>query len=252
VKKLRNKPLPILVLLTFIIIASVLNTYKIHVPEAKAATTTLKVVSVYNVTEPGTTFKVNITVTDVTNLLRWLLTLEWNTSAIELTTGDPQGIRQIDFSTGRYVYFNIYEGPFLEGVREDENAVFLANAIDKVNGKIDYLSGGYQNPGSPGASGSGIIATINFTCLEVGETTIEITYSALSNINVEAITHESVNGIVTDKPPPVSPIWTELWFQATMIVIVVIVIAAVAVYVVKKRYAKRPAKTKEISYEDIL
>lgn len=252
-RKLRKTTLPTLLLLTFTIMAGVTNIYQIHVPKAKAASPTVKVTSAYNITEPGMTFNVNITVTDVTKLFFWIIDLKWNASAISLTTGDTEGIRKLDLDLGRYVYYNIYEGPFIENAREDQDAMFLANSVNQSKGEIYHLSGGYTEIG-PAPSGSGVIAYINFTCLEVTETNLEIFDSILKDNATRIMDYETVNGIVTYKLPPVPPIWTQLWFQATMIVIVVIVIAAVAVYVVKKRPAKpaAAAKAEEVSYEDIL
>jgi len=251
VRKLREKTLPTLLLLALILIGGLTRFYQVHVPEVKAASTTLKVDSVYNVTSPGMTFKVNITVTDVTNLQMYIIDLKWNASIIKVSTGDHNGIGIIDPIIVDWVYFNIYEGPFIENARPGQNAIFMANEIDNVAGKIKHLSGGWQTFG-PSSSGSGLLATINFTSVQVGETPLNVTYSALKNNQTQIIDHTYVNGLVTSKPPPVYPIWTELWFQeiiAGIMIIAIIAIVAIAIIRRRKKFPKAPPKREEEAEE---
>jgi len=245
VKKLRRKVLQTLLLITFIILVSI-PTHK-----AKAAGAALKVSSIYNFTEVGKTVNVNITAMDVTSLLRWIVNLKWNSSIIKISTGDTKGIRKV---VGvQYVYFNIYEGPFIEDARLDQDAIFLANVINNTGGRISGLSGGYTSFGST-PSGSGTVATINFTYLQAGEATIEVTYSFLMDGEGNEIEHAVVNGTITDKPPPVPPIWSELWFQGTIVGIGVVAVVATAFRYRKKiaqHLPKREEEADELVEEDL-
>ncbi len=228
-----------MILLLALAITSVAYIYQIQMPETKAATPILKIINAYNITQLGTTFNVNITITDVSNLFMWGVDLKWNASAIEVTTGDSQGIRLV--WGGQYVYFNVYEGPFMQEVRETS---FVCSKIDNTHGEISHLGAGYTSFGST-PSGSGLLATMNFTCLSVGETTIELVDSTLVSPEQQPIDHQRVNGTVTDQLPPVSPIWTQLWFQVTVVVIVVIAVVAVVAVVAKVFYVRHKKKIAE-------
>lgn len=202
---------------------------------------TVKVTSVYNVEEPGATFLVNITVKDVSDVLMWVIDLKWDPTIIEITTGDSKGLRK------RGVVYNIYEGPFLKSIR---TTVFLANGIDNLEGSITSLSAGYLTAGST-ASGSGVLATINFTCVTVGTTTIEITgpstgsswRSMLINHDGKEMSHEDVNGVFTENPPPQTPIWTQLWFQTTLLTAAVVVVATAYVAIRRKPVEQQVASS---------
>ena len=185
---------------------------------------TVKVTSVYNVEEPGATFSVNITVKDVSDVLMWVIDLKWDPNIIRISTGDSNGTKKGG------IYYNIYEGPFLRSLR---TTIFLANSIDNTEGSITSLSAGYMGPGST-ASGNGVLATINFTCINVGTTTIEMTgpstasswRSMLVDHSGKEMSHEDVNGVFTENPPPVTPVWAQLWFQTTLVTVAVVVVAA--------------------------
>ena len=227
VRKLRaQKVLSIALTLIFAInLANVAETYASPGP-------TVTVTSVYNVKEPSATFSVNITVKDVSDVLMWVINLTWDPNIIKISTGDTNGLKK------RGIYYNIYEGPFLKSIR---TTIFLANAIDNTEGSITALSAGYMSAGST-ASGSGVLATINFTCINVGTTTIEITgpstasswRSMLIDHTGKEMSHKDVNGVFTENPPPQTPIWTQLWFQTTLVTVVVIIVAAGYVSVRRK------------------
>jgi len=244
VKKLRRKTLPIILLLA-LAIASIAHIHQIQMSEAKLATPILRIVNAYNITQLGMTFNVNITITEVSNLFMWGVDLEWNASTIKVTTGDSQGIKLV--WGGQYVYFNVYEGPFMQEVRETS---FVCSKINNTGGKISHLGASYTSFGSS-ASGSGLLATMNFTCLSVGETTIEIVDSMLVSNEQHPIDHQCVNGTVTDQLPPVSPIWEQLWFQVTVVVIVVIAVVPVVAKVFYVRHKKKIAEHPPEREEDI-
>jgi len=193
------------------------------------------------VEEPGATFLVNVTVEDVSDVLMWVIDLKWDPNIIEISAGDSSGLMK------RGVHYNIYEGPFLKSLR---TTMFLVNAVDNTEGSITSLSAGYMSAGST-ASGSGVLATINFTCINVGTTTIEITgpstasswRSMLIDHTGKEMSHEDVNGVFTENPPPVTPIWTQLWFQTTLLTVGVIVVAAAYAAIRRKPVKQQIAST---------
>ena len=209
------------------------------VPNAQAATPTVAVASVYNITEPGMTFQVNITITDVTDLSMWIINMSWDPNMLQIPTGDRQGLRK------RQIYYNIYEGPFMESFH---SAIFTANEIDNVHGRIRQLACGYAGAGTP-AWGSGVLATINFTSVNVGTITIEINgpsieypgHSMLLDNSGYEMPHEDIDGTVTEHAPPL--IWMEPWFQATTVGIIVVIVAAT--YVIKKKSVRHPTKSEK-------
>ena len=214
-------------MLTLIFAINLVNVAETHASPGP----TVSVTSIYNVEEPGATFLVNVTVKDVSDLLMWVISLKWDPNIIKISTGDTAGLKK------RGIYYNIYEGPFLKSLR---TTLFLANYIDNTEGDITALTAGYMSAGLA-PSGSGVLATINFTCINVGTTTIEITgpstasswRSMLIDQTGKEMSHEDVNGVFTENPPSESSIWTQLWFQATLVIVVVIVVAAA--YVATRR-----------------
>lgn len=233
----------LLMFLIFIVVATVAN-----VPKAKAATPVVKFSPEYLViSEPGLTSQLNITVTDVTDLLFWVINITWDPSIIEVTIGDSKGLRKGG------TYYNIYEGPFMESFRDAH--FFVEGGIDNTHGKITLLTGGYTGGGST-ASGSGVLAIINFTSVNYGTTTIDINgpsyvhpgQSALITRTGADMPHDDWDGKVTVGEREIPPIWTELWFQATtvVVIIVIIVIAAVRTKVIKMPVRHSTEREKEL------
>ena len=222
-------------LLTLIAMATVPS-----VPKTQAATPVVAITNKYNITEPGMTFNITITVTDVTALFTWVINLTWDSNIIKITTGDPDPNGVGDLKRGKY---NIYEGPFLKSIRP---TVFLATEIDNTNGKIRELVCGYEPAGAT-PSGSGVLATINFTYVNVGTTTIEINgpgaqgESQLLNSAGKGMSHEDRDGVVTEHGPP--PIWTQLWVQVTAASIIVIAVVGTVYVRHKKKIAKYPPES---------
>jgi len=203
----------------------------------KAASTTVEVSKHYDMVETGTTFIVNITVSDVTNLKKWAVDIEWDPTIVRVTEGDPNGTKPTHGETNKR--FNIYEGPFLKQAGSTHFEVSYMNNTRGVVGLYCDLT----TPGSS-ATGSGVLATINFTLIEKGTTKLDIIgpnyeegTSTLTGANLQPIPHADSDGIVSDKSPPT--ILNELWFQITIAVIIILVIVA-AIYL-KKRTPK-PSK----------
>jgi len=216
----------IVLIITIIVVAIVPSEpWRPRLPKVSAT-------SVYNVTEPDMTFMVNITVTNVTNLYMWIINMSWDPSIVKITTGDSHGLKKGG------VYYNIYEGPFLKSVRGTRG--LLVSKINNTDGTMTSLSCAYSTTGS-GASGSGVLATINFTLLKKGTTTIDINgpsikYPGLCVLQDSAgneMAIEVVNGTVSEGGPPLFSI--QFWFIATVIGIIVIILEVAALVMLFRR-----------------
>ena len=249
-KKLRKRHLLMsLMLIAITTVASVAAVVK--VPKVKAATPVVSVSTVV-AKEPGKTFLVNISITGVTDLFLWVLNLTWDPNITKITTGDRAGLYK------SRVYYNIYEGPFLKSVR---STLFFASKIDNKNGKITNLNSGYTTRSSTTTNGDGVLVTINFTLVNVGTTTLDINgpsptypgHSMLVDSSGNEIPHEDIDGAVLDKEPPPPPIWTQSWFQTSVIAVAVVGAVIVAgAYTVKKRKERGPGLTEEEELEQLL
>lgn len=212
---------------------------------------TLALTRIYGLNlQPGDTVEINITISDVSDLAYSRVNLAWDPYVLKVTTGDPNGwmdpITRINYS--------VYEGPFMKSF--SNSSMFLLNEVNNVAGTIWALSNYFAETGKS-ASGSGVLAIINFTCINPGTTTIEITgpregHASLpmgSNPN-EQIPHKEVYGLITEMGPP--PMWTEFWFQISVIIVEIIVLALVSLVIVIKRRPKpmkpmrKPAAEEEI------
>jgi len=224
-------------------------------PKIQAATPIVKVTSAYNIIEPEMTFLINITITDVTDLYMWSINLTWDPNIIKITTGDPNGL---EWPRGSGSRWNIYEGPFL---KKERVTIFMVKGIDQTRGKIKGLTCSYKSEGAT-LSGSGLLAMINFTSVNVGTTAIDIdgasvTYprqSALLNSEMKEILHEDKDGTVTENDPPIPPIWSELWFQGTIVGIAVVAVVATAFRYRKKiaqHLPKHEEEAEELLEEDL-
>jgi hypothetical protein len=175
--------------------------------------TTVSITRLYNLNlQPGQTIIVNVTVSDVSQLVSCRINLAWNPDVLTITNGDPNGW----MDPIKKIKYGVYEGPFLK--EASDSTMFLINKVDNAAGTITAI---FDAIGSPDmtASGSGVIAIMNFTCVNPGITAIEITgprqgHSSLQGMFGEQILHQDVNGLVTSEAPP--GIWTEFWFQATV------------------------------------
>jgi len=237
-----------LMLIMFIVMA----TFK-GIPKIQAVGPVVAVTSVYNATQAGTTFLVNITITGVANLLSWAINLTWDPTILKISTGNPDPNAYGAIRSGKY---NIYEGPFMKSVR---STIFTANKINNTSGKINSLACGYITSGTT-PSGDGVLVSINFTYIKVGTATIDIdgpstTYprqSMIIDYTGKEIVHEDRDGVVTDQEPPQPEIWTQLWFQATVTGVIVIALVSVAYVRLKARASKRPPEAEEMEEEEFL
>ena len=96
-----------LILLLIIAIAVPIATYLLL--PSSGGTPTVSVTKIYNSSlQTGQSIIVNVTVSDVSDLIACRVNLAFNSSVLKVTTGDPHGFKD-PFSGTRY---GIYEGPF--------------------------------------------------------------------------------------------------------------------------------------------
>jgi len=133
-------------------IATILIAY-VPVP-ARSNPTSIEVIPLS--TEPSVDefLIVNITVNDVTDLYLWMFRLGWNKSVLQLNS--------------------INEEPFLEKDGGTTSGIMLSPSIPEINdaGRIEEAACSLVGA-VPGVNGSGTIATLNFTCLSIGSTSLE-------------------------------------------------------------------------------
>jgi hypothetical protein len=236
VKKLKQKLL--LLLLVAIIIPVV--TYWLLPSSGGSA---LSISRFYNTNlQPGQTIELNLTASDVGDLVSVRANLAWDPNVLKLTT----------VSSGGYLFqgirYNIREGPFLKTYAN--STIFLINNINNNAGNISALFNAITVTG-PSAAGSGVIATINFTCVQSGPTAINITgsrqgHSSLQSVAGEQIPHQDVDGLITTDGAP--GIWTELWFQTTVgVVSAEVIVIALMIFIIIRWWRTRP----ELESEEI-
>lgn len=221
-----------------------------QINKAYAESPVLSITSMYNMTHPNSTFLINITIASVTKLNLWLINLNFDPEHIQITTGDRKGI-QYPRKTGPF--YNIFEGDFIKNV--SSTYFFISSAQGgKVSNETGELYGLACAAATGGASGSGVLAMINFTLLKAGKSQINITRSILQSVDGSNITHSVVNGVISEEPaPPGPPIWTQTWFHGTLAAVGVIV-GAIGAYkkLSKKLKQKRllMARESEPIYEE--
>jgi hypothetical protein len=193
-------------------------------PSNTSSGTTVAMTELYNTSlQTGQTIKVNVTVSDVSDATSCGVSLAFDPSVLKVTTGDKKGYLD-PFSGIRY---DIYEGPFFKSFAN--STMFNINEVDNKAGNITFLLDAIAEVGAM-ASGSGVIATINFTCIHpTTNTTINITgpykgHSILQSSvggagSSSLISHKDIDGFITAGGPP--GVWTQFWFQATLIVLII-------------------------------
>lgn len=236
----------VILLLIFAIIVPAVGSQYIYTQSGP----TVSITRFYNLNlQSGQTIIVNITISDVSSLISCRINLAWNPNILNVTTGDPKGwtdpIRGIKYS--------VFEGPFLKEF--SNSTMFLLNKVDNAAGTITAIFDAIASPGIS-ASGSGVIATVNFTCVNPGITTIEITgprkgHSSLQGSMGEQISHQDVNGLVTNDAP--LGIWTEFWFQATvgLVVVEIMILVLLSLVIIKWWRSRVEAESEESAELDL-
>jgi hypothetical protein len=152
-----------------------------------------------NVPTPGTTFKVNITITGVTNLWAWSIQLTWNPAFLNCT--------------------DVAEGPFLSG--QAAPTFFLASPPDNVAGLVDQINDVSMHVPPSGASGDGVLATITFLSTAQGTSNITILNPIFKDVPKNTINVTVENGEVIVIPEfPVSAIIPVFLIITTAIAII--------------------------------
>lgn len=200
---------------------------------------TLSVVKLYNTRlQTNQTIIVNVTVSDVPSIIACDVDLAFDPSVLKVTIGDPHGYSLMGTRYG------IYEGSFFKS--STNSTMFLVNGVNNEEGSISAIYDGIISPGIS-SSGSGIVASINFTCINAtANTAIRITgTNLLLDTPTTEIQHQTIDGFVTADAAP--GIWTELWFQATLIVVIVeIIVVALGILVTNRWWRSRvEAESKE-------
>lgn len=185
---------------------------------ASASPTSIEVVPISLEHEPGDSFVVNITVSDVTDLYLWMFRLRWNNTVLRLNSID--------------------EGLFLQDEGDTSGIWLSPPTIPEIDGagKIDEATCSLLGP-VPGVNGSGTIATLNFTCLSMGDSALDFWEEApfhepatdLLDSNLESISHTATPGEVTVIPE----------FPGLLLIAAFLVATLFAVALGKKAYSKR-------------
>lgn len=166
--------------------------------------------------EPGESFTVNITVTDVVinmetppysnGLYGWSVEMTFNPAIINVE--------------------NVTEGPFLKQI---DKRYFLPGPINNTRGH--GMIGGMYNPAetpAQGAAGSGVLATVTFTVKGKGETDIELEPVKLrtvlegNSVPIEDV--DITNGRFVNAAPSI------LSIELIVGVVAVVAIAGIAVF----------------------
>jgi len=120
----------------------------------------------------GDTFTVNITVCDVENFYGWSAGMNFNASVL----------RCLGFE----------EGPFL---KQGGATISVSGTIDNENGTISPY--GYSSTGTGGVNGTGVLASITFEVIGLGDSYLNLTDVDLIKIvggEIECIPFEAING----------------------------------------------------------
>ena len=147
--------------------------------------------STYNVSAPGTTFQLNITITGVPTspnsktLWSWSIKVTWNPAILNCT--------------------NVEEGPFLSS--QASPTFFLASPPNNVAGKVDQITDTSMKVPPTGAGGEGDLCILTFLSIAPGNTNITILNPDFMAVDKSLITVTVQNGEVIVIPEfPVSAI----------------------------------------------
>jgi hypothetical protein len=164
----------------------------------------------------GTTFTVNITVTEVVELYGWEFQLNYNPNILNVT--------------------KVVQGPFLKAI----NKTLFVHKINNTAGIVNALAT-FEPPYPPhGASGSGILASITFEVKGEGTTTLDLDtsepYRGLRTVigaSPTPIAHEEVDGSFSNK--------AELPLQLILAgVVVVVIVGVVAFFFWRRKKTTQP------------
>jgi len=164
--------------------------------------------------DPGQSFSVNITVTDVTDLYSWSVNLTFDPAVLNVE--------------------NVTEGPFL---KQAHNTVPLPVNIDNAAGFV-FAGAIFMIPlPENGSTGSGVLATIVFTVKGSGATDLHFELHKLHTVistNQILITHTATDGVFRNVARTIVSI---------EVIIAIIAIVAIVGGIIVVLYRKRTAET---------
>jgi hypothetical protein len=124
-------------------------------------------------TYSGESFKINMTLYNVTELYLWVFSLRWNPAALE--------------------FINITEGDFL--ARGGTTTGVVIKSLNQTDGYLDEATCSLLG-NVPGVSGNGTLATLAFKALRGGYSPLDVYFDDLVDSNGNSIQCNVVNGNV--------------------------------------------------------
>jgi len=150
------------------------------------------------ISAPGETFTVNLTITDSPPIVQWMAKISWDPTVLNMTK-KPK------------------EGPWLS----QDGALstgFLVKPINYTGGYVPEMTCGLMEAGT--TSGSGTLAILTFQALAVGDCNIAIYGSKLYNSTGQNQTYTVIYGQVTVVPEFPTPIITALFLLTTATIVI--------------------------------
>lgn len=132
----------------------------------------------------GSTFSLEVKISSVSELFAWQFNLTWDSTLMYAT--------------------NASEGDFLNAWDQKPTHFFGAEYIDEIPGSV-FVGATILGEDWKGTSGSGTLATVNFTVIEKGETPLNLTNTKLLEVVGAKISHTTKDGLFTNLAiPPVA------------------------------------------------
>jgi hypothetical protein len=121
----------------------------------------------------GQNFVVNVSISNVTDLYAWQLTLTWNPSLLSVT--------------------NVAEGPML---RSSGNSTYFSPNVNAASGNLSALCTRLKSLGSrvTGVSGDGTLMTVQFKVIASGSCDLSLYDTQLRDPNISPISHTVQDG----------------------------------------------------------
>lgn len=131
-----------------------------------------------SVGDPGVSFTVRVSISGSENVFAWEVKFGWNATVLDVT--------------------NVAEGDFLKGLEGRDT--YFVNKTYQDQADTDYITLGCTRLGAdtPGAAGSGILATVTFLVQEMGETTLDLHETKLRDSVPNPVEHTSTDGLFSN------------------------------------------------------
>jgi PKD repeat protein len=128
--------------------------------------------------EPGESFTISAKISGAGNVFAWEFTLGWNASVLNIT--------------------GVEEGDFLKGIEETPTFFVNQTLQDEIDDDTVNLACTRLGADTPGASGSGTLATLTFVVERKGETALDFFETKLRDNVPNPIEHTSTDGLFTN------------------------------------------------------